>query len=449
MKKALIILLTLCFGVLNAQETVSIKANMKDCGSKLGLFEFKAVDFVPIQEVNASEDGSFEFQLKTEGPRLLYVGIRPNKVLPVMVGPEKTFSIEGSCRYASRSKISDSPLNGYYIAMKNEMNSIKRDNNILMRKMVKAQAQSEKDQAIAELKKLDERKMRFLDSMKQAQPFIAKVLALNTYLSYPNNQGSYNNEVEYFGNEFFRFADLKDPAYSQMPVLYDAFYDYTNTMLTVNLPNEMLAQFINSHLSKTPPNSAAHQYALGGIMRAMDRNKHDLYGTYAKLFINTYKAELPQITAGIERRYNVLTQFQVGKVAPDFTQNTPEGEELKLSDLRGKYILIDFWASWCGPCRRENPNVVRMYDKYKAKGFDILGVSLDRDQGRWLKAIEQDQLGWLHVSDLKGWQNAVAKQYNITSIPKTILLDPEGKIIGKNLRGPSLEQKLEEIFGDQ
>ena len=122
---------------------------------------------------------------------------------------------------------------------------------------------------------------------------------------------------------------------------------------------------------------------------------------------------------------------------------------MKLSDLQGNYVLVDFWASWCGPCRRENPNVVRLYDKYKDSGFTIIGVSLDRDRTRWLDAIEKDGLAWHHVSDLKGWKNAVAQDYNISSIPRTLLLDPTGKIIAKDLRGPSLVSKLEQLFGDQ
>ncbi len=122
---------------------------------------------------------------------------------------------------------------------------------------------------------------------------------------------------------------------------------------------------------------------------------------------------------------------------------------MKLSDLRGKVVLIDFWASWCRPCRNENPNVVKLYQKYQAKGFDIYSVSLDRDKTSWINAIKSDNLTWEnHVSDLKYWSSAGAKQYNVSSIPSTFLLDREGRIIAKNLRGAALEQKLQEILGE-
>jgi thiol-disulfide isomerase/thioredoxin len=127
--------------------------------------------------------------------------------------------------------------------------------------------------------------------------------------------------------------------------------------------------------------------------------------------------------------------------------NTPDGNPLSLQSLRGKVVLIDFWASWCGPCRRENPHVVAAYQQYHGKGFDVLGVSLDKTKDRWLAAIEKDGLIWHHVSDLKGWQNAAAQLYGVRSIPHTVLLDREGKIIARGLRGAALTAKLDELFG--
>jgi peroxiredoxin len=140
--------------------------------------------------------------------------------------------------------------------------------------------------------------------------------------------------------------------------------------------------------------------------------------------------------------------FSVGKMAADFTQNDTLGIPVKLSSFRGKYLLIDFWASWCGPCRQENPNLVKTYQAYKGKGFDILGVSLDQPGGKdkWLKAIHDDKLTWTHVSDLKYGNNEVALQYGIKSIPQNFLIDPQGKIIAKNIRGESLTKKLAELF---
>ena len=155
----------------------------------------------------------------------------------------------------------------------------------------------------------------------------------------------------------------------------------------------------------------------------------------------------PTLAQGFIGQIKRISGLSVGELAPDFTLNDPEGKPVALSSLRGKFVLIDFWASWCGPCRMENPNVVRMYDKFKDKGFSIYGVSLDKEEGPWKAAIKKDNLTWVHGSDLKYWNSAVAQTYGVSAIPATYLLDKEGKIIAKNLRGAALESKLAELLG--
>ncbi|MCA5004457.1 TlpA family protein disulfide reductase [Sphingobacterium bovistauri] len=141
-----------------------------------------------------------------------------------------------------------------------------------------------------------------------------------------------------------------------------------------------------------------------------------------------------------------LKKLAIGQPAPEFEAYTPNNKLVKLSDYRGKYVLVDFWASWCVPCRKENPNLVRIYNTYKEKSFEILGVSLDNNPGSWIRAIDEDKLTWTNISDLKAWSSNLIIDYRIKAIPSSVVLDPEGKIVAKNLRSKELEELLNSIL---
>lgn len=186
-------------------------------------------------------------------------------------------------------------------------------------------------------------------------------------------------------------------------------------------------------------------------------NKDNLAGFYAAGTIDQNKFELQLIAYAEEVKSKFpknkavqsfvtkmlgLKSVSIGQIAPDFKLPDPSGKEFQLSDFRGKYVLLDFWASWCAPCREENPNIVKQFERFKEKNFTVVGISLDDDRASWLKAIKDDRLNWSHLSELKKWDGKVSLLYKVEGIPASFLLDPSGKIIAKNLRGAELENFL-------
>lgn len=208
------------------------------------------------------------------------------------------------------------------------------------------------------------------------------------------------------------------------------------------------AEFVEKFINENPTSLAT----LSAIQAVRFDENADLFETVANNLTaahpnSDYVQQFKMTLVDLRAKQQAAAKTGIGAQAPEIVVQTPDGETIKLSDFRGKITMIDFWAAWCKPCRAENPNVVRVYNKYHDKGFEVFGVSLDRDKESWVTAIQQDGLPWKHGSELKFWQSSFVPAYNLEGIPMTYLLDENGIIIAKGLRGAELEAKLQEIFG--
>jgi len=199
---------------------------------------------------------------------------------------------------------------------------------------------------------------------------------------------------------------------------------------------DMQMAYIRQH-----PNSYVSAWELVHIVS--DRNLEESRQLFAAMDKSVQSSSLGQ---EIAVRIKTLSSITTGKQAPAFTQKNVQDQPVSLSSYAGKYVLLEFWASWCGPCRAENPNLRKDYQQYHQKGFEVLAVSLDHVKENWEKAIAQDSLPWMHVSDLKGWKNEVGQLYGVNAVPANFLIDPSGKIVAQNLRGEALNKKLAEIW---
>jgi peroxiredoxin len=249
----------------------------------------------------------------------------------------------------------------------------------------------------------------------------------DAFVAYQKDEMVYNTKLEELYGEYMKCKEANDEAgLKKVETTYDSIQKaqsaFTKDYILKNGKSVVAAYLAIS-------NAYAYSYEdLQAINKAFDPS----------IANSAYVKKLAE-------REATLAKIQIGQQAPDFTMNDTTGKPVSLSSFKGQVVLIDFWASWCGPCRAENPNVVAAFKKYGPKGFTVFGVSLDTDRAKWIEAVNKDGLTWTHVSDLVGWDNAAAKQYGVMSIPASYLLDKDGKIIASGLRGEELTKKLDEV----
>lgn len=391
-----------------------------------------------------------KFDLEKLPRGMYYLGMDLSDLKPLLLGTEKLVTLE-----STSAKVGD------LVANKGSLNKdfdklilrIQDENQELMTLLTDYSSANTDPEAQKIIKnKMAERdavKVKMLDSLRKNSPELARIMAFNAFQTYPNHGVAGQTEATYFAQSFFQFVDFEDTVYVRLPYYYENIKNYVAALPQLGLKITEQKDAVDNLFAKVDENNPLYKPTVVGVMFGMLNRNNDLFLKYANIYIAKYKGNYIELDKFVEEQIAVLKgPAGSGDEAPNIVGQTPEGKTLELKSLRGKYVLIDFWASWCGPCRRDNPHVVSLYNKYKDKGFDILGVSLDNSEEKWKEAIISDKLTWNHVSDLKGWASELSKPYGVKGIPYTVLLDKEGKIIAERLRGPSLDAKLLELFGE-
>lgn len=351
-------------------------------GEKLYLIELQTNTVVFLDSIILNDEGVFSFKGQTNIPKFYALRITPNNYLTLIVNPFEQIVVK-----TDGENIADNPI-------------------------IEGSPESHKTMVLRS--KLDE-SVKKLDSIGL---YYRSLIGTKEINKVRDSLNLLSREIISEHTEFTK-KFVKNNSNSLASLM--ALYQQIAPRLYVLNPTDDLEYFtlVDSSLMLKHPESEA---------------------------VKALHAQMEEIKRQMKAKNELNNIVDIGVAAPDIILRNPKGDTITLSSLRGKYVLLDFWASWCRPCRVENPHLVNNYKKYNEKGFEIFQVSLDKKKESWISAIESDQLTWIHVSDLQYWNSAAAKLYQVQAIPANFLLDKNGKIIAKNLRGDALEAKLSEIF---
>lgn len=441
-RPALFILLSLTFGF-HCIANINIKGNFKNTGKSqyVYLYKYVASEYYKIDSSKLAE-GEFKFKNKDYVRGLYRLGTSAEKSFNIILSPsEPEVEVKADLADLANTIVvqgsKENELFGVFNTYNKKYSAEFAKLDQLAQPIVAIRA-TEPEKFNSEIKKLQ----AMLDSLNKQRSFYYMQFALDNKSYFASKFAiPYLIDDAATKETYFSADDFSDPELVRADILSTKMVMYLQ-----RFSGQQLAQlqeesaYLLSLPAKGSPNKEAFYIALIKIFSPYDQD-------YTRFLAQAYRVEYPQSYVAKKLESELPKGApKVGDTAPDIKLNNPGGKQISLSSLKGKIVLIDFWASWCGPCRMENPNVVKAYHKYKDKGFTILSVSLDESKDKWTQAIQKDGLLWEnHISDLKGWQSSAAQLYQVRGIPATFLVGKDGKVVGTNLRGASLEDKLAEL----
>lgn len=426
-----------------------------NAGDSIYLYDVFGNDLRKIQsiELEKAEEGggkTFVFGGKLD-KGFYYIGTDESNGTLIILGDEKEVKVSADASNIDGTiTFENSPANTTFASFSTRMEGFRDEMQMLSQNLqIFMQTDPKQAQKInSQMEATYARQTAYVDSVVKSGGFNGMIAQFFQQTPFNDSlKKIYKSEEDYLVQSFMGHLQLDNPSLGYVPSFYQTGAYYTQTLLSMGLDDKQVDSLLHAcFLNKTKPGTRTEQIAWLSVIDGIIAAGSDLVFTYGEQYKQKFASDTQTITV-TDSVIGVLAPFKNGNVAPDFTLNSTDDKPVSLHSVKGKVILIDFWASWCVPCRQENPMVAQIYNYYKPKGLEIIGVSLDTDHDAWKGAIKSDGLNWIHVSDLKGWDGEVVKQYNIGSIPRTILLDSEHKIIGKNLRGEALLARLQQLLG--
>ena len=424
----------------------------------LKLFEYLGWDLqvvaaIPLKKTGSGDQtiGSFEAEVKVPARGVYALGFSSDNRLDIVLNEDNTLKLElKQPQVGNNPKILVGLENIQYQEHSRRMRLFQADLQNADNALNQAVSNPQKAQEVLAMRnKYLLAQLSYLDSVIQKGGLLAKVAKLQYYRPYgldADHKIRFDSEQAYINAAFLPESVVSDSSYAYVPLVFDKARFAIRQHIEGQVDFDATVEHFGKLVQLAPKGSRMQLLLLQGLVSgAADLQSIDLYVHFADLFTELFPNS-PK-TAKLKQDVEQFGKIRMGKPAPEIEAPGVDGKLVKLSSLRGKIVLIDFWASWCGPCRRENPNVVRVYNKYKDKGFEIYSYSLDQNKDAWLKAIKDDNLTWpAHSSDLAGWRSQGSGAYGVSGIPFTVLLDRKGNVIAKGLRGPQLEQKLEKLL---
>lgn len=473
LKKQLLLLGLLCLIVISCSETTRgasdkyvIKGELTNNDrDSIGLWDLVGEPTL-IKKVALLKKGNtatFVLEPVMESQGIYFLGTalssQERKGFDIVLGSEKTLEIKADASaFEKGAEFKNSPENTSFQRLMHKTRDFQEQIQKVSQEFqtaMQSKDQSKQDELQKQLDNLYNLQADYHGEVAKEKGIVGKIAGAYFYApyGYKDSKQKFPDDQAYMRESFFGKVNFKDPINGYFPVVYYKILNYGQMLLMqYGYDYSQFVAKMDEILAETPAKSRLKKATILSILNAAAQsqkynpNSTDIFVNYAKKFIAEYPDD-PK-SSHFQTQVNQLGNALIGSKAPELELESPSGKKLKLSSLKGKVVLIDFWASWCGPCRRENPAVVKMYGEYKDKGFEIFSVSLDKDKAKWEEAIKTDQLSWSnHVSDLQGWQSPAAKLYGVTAIPKTFLIGKDGTIIAKDLRGEMLEKKIGEVLG--